>query len=130
MAKCKLLAFLLCEDATKARDGKVTLHGLFDRIIIPHTRREVKVFFVFYKVVVIEPCTVTLRVIDPDGNKIPEDYWRDSLAEFGPMQAVWPLSSNLFKHPGPYALELMQENGEAEPLSLASMTVVVDQQGD
>ena len=47
-----MLAFLLCENATKGRDGKVTLHGLFDRIIIPRSTRDDKLFFVYYKIVV------------------------------------------------------------------------------
>jgi hypothetical protein len=39
MVKCKLLAFLLCDNATRDRDGKVSLHGLFDKLIAPRTRR-------------------------------------------------------------------------------------------
>jgi hypothetical protein len=53
--------------------------------------------------------------------------WRDSLTALGPMQTVWALSSTLFKQPGPYALELMQENGDSEPLSLAQMRLTVEE---
>jgi hypothetical protein len=126
MEKCKLLAFLLCERATREPDGKVTLHGLFDRIIIPRTSAKPKLFFVFYKVVVKEPCIVSLRVIDPLGREIPGN-WRDSLTNIGPMQAIWALTSDLFKQPGPHALELRQETDHPEALSLAHMLVVVEQ---
>jgi hypothetical protein len=44
MEPCKVLAFLLCERATTDPDGKVTSHGLFDRIIIPRTALNPKVF--------------------------------------------------------------------------------------
>ena len=49
MGKCEVLAFLLCENATKAADGKITLHGLFDRIVTPRAPGDAKLFFVFYK---------------------------------------------------------------------------------
>jgi len=129
MAKCELLAFLLCENATKARDGKVTLHDLFDRIISPRTPREAKLFFAFYKVFVKESCTIALRVVDPSGQEI-SGRWRDSLSEVGPIQTIWALTSSLFKESGPYVLELWQEAGDSEPLLLASTILFVDQQGD
>lgn len=129
MAKCELLAFLLCENATKARDGKVSLRGLFDRMIIPHTPREVKLFFVFYKVLVKESCTIALRVVDPAGQEITGN-WRDSLSVIGPIQTIWALTSALFKQSGVYVLELRQEAGDSETLSLARMTLTIDQQGD
>ena len=127
MAKARILAFLLCDTATKDRDGKVTLHGLFDRLIAPRNRRDVKTFFVYYRVVVVEPCTLTLRVTDPHGNKIPKDYWRDSLTDIGPIQTIWALTSNLFEHVGPYELELMQETEDSEPVSLAEMRLNVEE---
>ena len=127
MVKCKVLAFLLCEKATRAQDGKVSLHGLFDRLIMPRNRTDVKTFFVYYRVVVVEPCTVTLKVTDPHGNKIPKDYWRDSLTEIGPIQTIWPLNSNLFEHRGRYKLELMQENEDSEMLSLGEMRLNVEE---
>ena len=129
MAKCKLLAFLLCEHATKARDGKVTLHGLFDRIMTPRTPRDVKLFYVYYKVSVKEPCMIALKVVGTSGREI-VGRWRDSLSEIGPMQGIWALTSALFEHSGSYALELRQEADDSEPLSLASMILVVDEQGD
>lgn len=129
MAKCKLLAFLVCERATAGPDGKVTLHGLFDRIIVSGRPPSAKLFFVFYKVVVKEPCSVSLRVIDSSGREMPGN-WRDSLPQIGPMQAVWTLTSSLFKQPGPYVLELRQESDGAEALSLASTVFVVEQRGE
>ena len=129
MVKCKVLAFLLCERATAGPDGKVTLQGLFDRIIVPGTPTSPKPFFVFYKVVVEEPCSVSLRVIDSSGREIPGN-WRDPLPQIGPMQAIWELTSSLFREPGSYVLELRQENHDAEAFSLASMVFVVDQRGE
>jgi len=125
MERCKVLAFLLCEKATAGPDGKVTLHGLFDRIIVPRTPAKPKLFFVYYKVVVKEPCTVSLRVIDSLGREVPGN-WRDSLTQIGPMQAIWALTSSLFKQPGPYVLELKQETDDSEALSLATMLFLVD----
>jgi hypothetical protein len=129
MERCKVLAFLLCEKATAGPDGKVTLHGLFDRIIVPRMPAKPKLFFVFYKVVVKEPCTVSLRVIDSLGREVPGN-WRDSLTQIGPMQAIWALTSSLFKQPGPYVLELRQEPDDSQALGLATMLFVVDQQGE
>lgn len=131
MVKCKVLGFLLCENATRGSDGKVTLHGLFDRIIISRAPRHAKLFFVYYKIVVKEPCTVSLRVVHLDqvNGEIPGD-WRDSLSELGPVQSMWALTTNLFKRAGNYALELRQEAQGAEPLSLASTLMVVEQRGE
>jgi hypothetical protein len=128
MAKCKLLAFLLCESATASPhpDRKVTLHGLFDRIIVPPTPEEPELFFAYYKIVVDEPCIVTLRVLDPLQREIPGN-WRDSIAQVGPVQSIWALTSSLFKQPGRYVLELRQEVEDSEALSLASMLFVVEQ---
>ena len=129
MARCKVLAFLLCEKASADSNGKVTLHGLFDRIIVPRTPAKPKLFFVFYKVVVEEPCTVSLRVTDSAGLDFLGN-WRDSLSQIGPMQAIWALTTSLFKQPGPYVLELRQEAEDAEPVALATMRFVVKQQGE
>jgi hypothetical protein len=128
MKKCELLAFLLCENATKSRDGNISLHGLFDRIIARPAPRH-KLFYVFYKVLVKEPCTIALRVVDPLGQEI-SGPWRDSLSEIGPVQTIWALTSSLFKQSGQYILELRQEAADPGPLRLASMPLVVDQQGD
>ncbi len=129
MAKAKVLAFLLCESATKSRDGKVTLHDLFDRIIIPRTPGLDKLFFVYYKIVVDGACTVSLRIMDSSGREIPGN-WRDSFSYLGPVQSIWALVSSLFRQSGKYALELRQEIEGSEPLSLASMSFVVDQEGE
>jgi len=129
MAKAKVLAFLLCENATKGRDGKVTLHGLFDRIIVPRVPGLDKLFFVYYKIVAEGACTVSLRVLHSSGQEIPGN-WRDSFSHLGPVQSIWALVSSLFKQPGKYVLELRQEMKDSEPLSLASMLFVVDQEGE
>jgi len=131
MVKCKVLAFLLCENATRGGDGKVMLHGLFDRIIMPRTRGDVKIFFVYYKIVVNEPCAVALRVVHLDriNNEIPGP-WRDSFSQLGPVQSVWALTTNLFRQPGNYGLELRQEVEGSEPLSLVSTLLVVDEEGN
>jgi hypothetical protein len=126
MAKAKVLAFLLCENATRGHDGKVILHGLFDRIIAPRSPRDDKLFFVFYKVVVKEPCTVTLKVVDPMGHEI-RGNWRDSISQLGPVQSIWALTTNLFRLPGNYGLGLMEDS---EPLALASTLLVVDEEGN
>jgi hypothetical protein len=126
MAKCKLLAFLLCDNATRGPDGKVTLQGLFDRIIAPRTPREAKLFFVYYRVVVEEPCGVALRVIDPAGHEVLEGNRRDSLPELGPMQTVWSLSSTFFRQPGNYFLELGQETDSSGLLTLAQVRLAVE----
>jgi hypothetical protein len=127
MEKCKLLAFLLCDSATQDADGKVTLHGLFDRIIVPQGSAPLKDFYVFYKVDVKEPCTVTLRVVDPEGNEIVEN-WRDSLSQIGPMQGVWATDSSRFMQPGRYVLELGQESDDLTALSLARMLLMVEKE--
>ena len=125
MANCRLLAFLVCERATREPDGKASLHGLFDRIIIPRTPANPKLFFVYYKVVVTEPCEVSLKVIDSSGREIPGN-WRDSLTRIGPIQSVWALTTSLFTQPGQYFLELRQGGDGSEMRSLASMLLVVE----
>jgi len=132
MAKCKVLAFLLCESASRGADGKVTLHGLFDRIVTPRAPRATKIFFVYYKIVVKEPCTVRLRIFyldDQSGNEIQGD-WRDSFSQLGPVQGIWALTTNLFKLPGNYALKLEQVMEDSEPVRLADTLMVVEQVGE
>jgi hypothetical protein len=128
MRKCELLAFLLCDSATQDSDGKVTLHGLFDRIILPQGSAPPKDFFVYYKVDVKEPCTVILRVVDPAGNEI-AGSWRDPLSQIGLMQAVWALDSSRFMQPGRYLLELRQDSGDLMALPLAHMLLIVEEEG-
>jgi hypothetical protein len=131
MGKCKLLAFLLCEKATASPDPdkKVTLHGLFDRIILPRTSEEPELFFAYYKIVVDEPCTVTLRVVDPRQREI-RGNWRASIAQIGPIQGVWALHTGLLEVPGSYVLELRDESDNSGSRLLASMLLVVDQESD
>jgi hypothetical protein len=128
MRKCELLAFLLCDSATQDSDGKVSLHGLFDRIILPQGSAPPKDFFVYYKVDVKEPCTVILRVVDPAGNEI-AGSWRDPLSQIGLMQAVWALDSSRFMQPGRYLLELRQDSGDLMALPLAHMLLIVEEEG-
>ena len=131
MVKCKVLALLLCEKATRDPDGKVALHGLFDRIIMPRTRLDVDIFFLYYKIVVVEPCTVALRVVhlNQSESEIP-GHWRDSFSELGPVQSIWALSTDLFKQPGEYALKLMLAMEGPETFELASTLMTVDQGGE
>ena len=129
MERCELLAFLLCEKATAGSEGKVTLHGLFDRIIVLGKPTSSRLFFVYYKVIVKEPCVLSLRVTDSSGREIPGN-WRDPLPQIGPMHAVWSLASGLFERPGPYVLELRQESDGEEKVSLASTAFVVEQRGE
>ncbi len=121
------MAFLLCEKASRGSDGKVTLHGLFDRMIIPRKAVFPKIFFAYYKVVVKEPCNVSLKVVDPAGREIPGP-WRDALSEIGPVQGIWGLTSKFFPQPGNYALGLIQLTEGLEPVPLASTILVVDQE--
>jgi len=128
MAKCKVLALLLCEKATRDPDGKVALHGLFDRIIKPRTFREEKLFYVYYKIVVEEPCEVALKVVHAEEPyREIQGHWRDSFSQPGPIQSIWALSTKFFKEPGYYALALMQATEGSEPVELASTVMAVDQ---
>jgi hypothetical protein len=127
MVKARLLAFLLCDNATRDRDGKITLHGLFDRMIAPRARRDVKILFVYYRIVVERPCVVSLRVINPEGDEIPEASRSDSLSELGPVQTVWSLSSGSFTQRGNYVIELRQDGDDSEPLTLAQMSLTVEE---
>jgi hypothetical protein len=130
MAKCKVLAFLLCENATKGHDGKVALHGLFDRIIAPRNPTVDKLFFAYYKIVVKEPCTIRMRIFDLDrsDSDIPGN-WRDSFSQLGPVQSIWALTTRLFRQPGNYALKLEQVMEDSAPVDLADTLMVVDQEG-
>jgi hypothetical protein len=127
MTKARLLAFLLCDNATRDRDGKVTLHGIFDKIIAPRTRGHVRILFVYYRVVVEQRCAVALRVVDPEGHEVREAIRRDSLRELGPMRTVWSLSTDFFTQRGSYVLELRQETDGSEPLTLAQMRLAVEE---
>jgi len=141
MANCKLLAFLLCDKATVDAHGRVTLHDLFDGIVIARpsrtrrfpssgSRKNPEGFYVFYKIVADQQCRIALKVLDPSGVEI-HGNWRDSITPQGPSvwQAIWGLSASLFQVPGRYELDLMQETDYPVPLSfpLASAQLVVSQ---
>lgn len=130
MAYPKVLALLLCENATRGPDEKVTLHGLFDRIIVPRTPSSPKLFFVYYKIVVDEPCKVALRIVDASrsNSEVPGN-WCDSITEIGPAQSVWALTTALLRHPGQYVLELRKEADGSEALTLATTLLSVEQEG-
>jgi hypothetical protein len=131
MAKCKVLAFLLCENATRGGDGKVILHGLFDRMIAPRTPKDNELFFVYYKIVVKEPCTIRLRVFDLDrSNSEITGSWHDSFSQLGPVQGIWALTTNLFRQPGNYALKLEQVMEDSGPIDLADTIMVVDREDE
>ncbi|MBI1941759.1 MAG: hypothetical protein HYS33_09670 [Acidobacteria bacterium] len=102
---------------------------MFDRIIVPGGQTKGKLFFVFYKIAVDEPCTVTLRVFDPLNEEI-SGNWRDRIAQPGLVQSVWALTTALFKQPGPYGLRLNLEFNGGKVLPLADILLVVDQQGE
>lgn len=121
-----MLAFLLCDSASTGTDGKVNLHGLFDRIVVPRDPVPRKIIFVFYKIEAEQPCTLCLRVLDPRGAEIPGP-WRDSIEQPGLMQTVWSLATDLLGQAGAYALELWQESDDSKPVSLATMRLIVDQ---
>jgi len=139
MANCKLLAFLLCNKANVDQHGRMTLHDLFDGIVIPQPSRtrhfpsfgsgkNLEVFYVFYKIVADQQCRIALKVLDPSGVEIPGN-WRDSITPQGPSvwQAIWGLSASLFQVPGRYELDLVQETDYSAPLPLASTPLVVFQ---
>jgi hypothetical protein len=130
MARCKLLAFLLCERASAAPepDNKVTLHHLFDRMILPRNSEKTDLIFAYYKIVVDAPCTVALTVIDPQQREI-RGNWRHSIGQTGPLQGVWALDTGLFKEPGTYDLELKEEGDGSGSHTLASTRLVVDLEG-
>jgi len=132
MANCRLLAFLLCESASVAPepDNRVTLHHLLDRIILPRTPEKTDVTFVwaYYKVAVDAPCTVALRVVNPQGREVPGSR-RHSIDRIGPVQGVWALDTDLFKEPGPYVLELNEETDSPESHPLARTRLDVRLEG-
>ena len=137
----RLLAFLVCERATVGKSGKVTLHELFDGMIISQAstiprmsfgvRRGRPIFYVYYKIVADKACTVALKVLDPSGGEIP-GAWSDPIAPPGPAestwQAIWALSTSLFEVPGNYMLRLIcHESGIPSPALLASTQLTVAQ---
>jgi len=134
MAATRCLAFLLCDRASRGQDGKVNLHGIFDQIVAPCTSRrepiriprDRTIFYVFYKVVVVEPCRLELRVFDPGGAQVPGP-WSDEIRDVGLMQTVWAVAAHQFKQPGTYTLELREMLPNSTELTLATTELVVNQ---
>jgi|SRR5439155_14460935 len=114
MDGCKVLAFLFCERASSSSDGKASLHGIFDAIVLSSPRRplvsylgarEPTDFFVFYKAVVDQPCTLSLRVFDPNGGEIAGER-SDPIEQPGLVQSVWVMATAFFVQSGAYKFEL------------------------
>ena len=115
MAACEVLAFLFCDRASKSSDGKASLRGLFDTIVVSPARRpmvprlrvlrEPTDFFVFYKAAVHRPCTLSLRVFDPNGGEIASE-WSDPIEQPGLVQSVWVMATAFFLQEGRYRFEL------------------------
>jgi hypothetical protein len=122
MEEIRCLAFLLCDVASRANNGKINLHGIFDRIQVvndtsrpqpavgaerpAHLAEKTPLFFVFYKVMVTHPCTLHLAVRDPLGSFV-NGSWRDDVSEAGLIQTVWALNVKDFEADGRYTLQLM-----------------------
>jgi hypothetical protein len=97
-------------------------------MVLPRNRARTELIFAYYKVVVDAPCTVALRVIDPQQREI-RGNWRYSIGQSGPVQGVWALHTGLFKEAGLYRLELREESEGSEPHTLASTRLVVELEG-
>lgn len=116
---------LLCDGASRAANGKVNLHGIFDQIQIKvdparkdwvvakekpaHLNNPTPLFYVFYKVAVTEPCTLQLAVEDPAGRPV-RGEWRDQIPEAGLIQTVWCLNLKDFAAVGTYTFRLISDH--------------------
>ena len=125
MGRISCLALLLCDGASRAANGKINLHGIFDRIQIgvdparpdwvvakekpAHLNNPTPLFFVFYKVAVTEPCTLQLAVENPAGSPV-RGEWRDEISDPGLIQTVWCLNLKDFAAAGTYTFRLVSEN--------------------
>jgi Family of unknown function (DUF6941) len=118
MEENRCLAFLLCDGASRAANGKISLHGIFDRIRVSHgpggpmgadrparLGNKTRLFFVFYKVVLEQPCTLQLLVQDPRGGSVTGEL-RDEITAPGITQTVWCLHLKDFSADGRYTLRL------------------------
>ena len=114
MAGCEVRAFLFCDRASRSSDGKASLHGIFDVIVVSPPRRrlvpfagarEPTDFFVFYKAMVNQPCTLSLKVFDPSGGEIAGE-WSDPIERGGLVQSVWVMATAFFLQSGKYKFEL------------------------
>jgi Family of unknown function (DUF6941) len=127
----RCLAFLLCDGASRAANGKINLHGIFDRIYVSessrgpvgaerpaHLSNKTPLFFVFYKVIVKQPCTLQLKVEDPRGGSL-NGNWRDEISVPGTIQTVWCLHLKDFAMDGSYTLRLVCNEGILSETTLA-----------
>ncbi len=126
------LAFLFCDWATRGSNGKVNLHGVFDHIKVPAqpgagtaaptlpASEDNSFIFVFYKVAVAQPCTIELRILDPQKKPI-SGPWRDNISERGLVQTVWSVLRKSFPRPGTYEFQLLCDSKE-----LAKAELVVE----
>ncbi|MGH9432656.1 MAG: DUF6941 family protein [Terriglobia bacterium] len=135
MTKAKLLAFLLCDRATRGSDGKVTVHDIFDRIVLPQIPvhyGDRKLFCVFYKVEALEPCVISLRVVDRQGNEVPVQGGprHDSIEQTGLMQSLWYLVTDMFQGVGDYRFELRVEGEGSDVQPLATSILKIDLRKD
>jgi hypothetical protein len=125
MAKPTLLAFLLCDSATKDPAGKVTLHGVFDRIIAPRDPGNIRLYFAYYRVIVEAPCAISMKVVDPEGHETSRD-WHESITGAGTMQTIWGVPGTVLRQPGRYLLELTWTDANSNSLSLVKMPLTVE----
>jgi hypothetical protein len=125
MERIRCLALLLCDGASRAANGKINLHGIFDQIQVKvdparkdwvvakekpaHLNNPTPLFYVFYKVAVTEPCTLQLAVEDPAGGLV-RGEWQDEIPEPGLIQTVWCLNLKDFAAAGTYTFRLVSEN--------------------
>jgi hypothetical protein len=132
MTGCTVLAFLFCDRASIS-DGKTRLDGIFDAILfsqpvrpfVPRIglRREPTEFFVYYKVAVDRPCTLSLKVFDPHNGEIAGE-WNDRV-EDRLSQSVWSLPVALFEMPGTYTLELWHNSSQRLVTATLGVTIRV-----
>ncbi len=109
MDENRCLALLLCDRASQGENGKVNLYGVFDRIEIPRGTAQPRggstLFFVFYNVYLIRPCTPELSVLDPERKPV-QGPRRDTIEGTGLTQTVWSLNHTDFEKGGNYRLPL------------------------
>ena len=112
MAGCTVLAFLFCDRPSIRADGKTRLDGIFDQIVVSRIPTEEPTdLFVYYKVATDGPCTLSLKVFDPQDREI-AGSWNDRIEQSGLFQSVWNLLTAFLRQPGTYRLELWQDSSE------------------
>jgi hypothetical protein len=97
-------------------------------MILPPDPKKTDLIFAYYKIVAGGPCTVALRVVNPQQREV-RGNWRHSIERVGPIQGVWALDTALFKEAGQYVVELKEETDGPQSDSIASVRLVVDQGG-